>query len=167
MRPRILQMAETTMAARCSDNLGDRIVATARAWIGTPYCHQASCKHVGTDCLGLIRGVWREVVGPEPVSIGAYSADWAEATGRETLIDGIGAHFQSVPSNAAKPGDVLVFRMLQQGPARHLAILADRPLDDAEATMIHVYSGHTTCEAHLSFPWRRRLVGISRFPMPG
>ncbi len=155
------------MAVRCSDSPGTRIVAAARTWIGTPYCHQASCKCAGTDCLGLVRGVWREVVGPEPVSIGAYSADWAEARGRENLIEGIDAHFQSVPSDAARPGDVLVFRMLQQGPARHLAILADRPLDDAEATMIHVYSGHSTCEARLSFPWRRRLVGVSRFPMPG
>lgn len=33
------------------------VVAEARDWIGTPYRHQASVKHAGCDCLGLIRGV--------------------------------------------------------------------------------------------------------------
>ena len=43
-----------------------RIIAAARGWIGTPYRHQASLKGVGADCLGLVRGVWREVMGDEP-----------------------------------------------------------------------------------------------------
>jgi NlpC/P60 family putative phage cell wall peptidase len=34
---------------------------------------------VGCDCLGLIRGVWREIYGDEPEAIPAYSPDWAEA----------------------------------------------------------------------------------------
>lgn len=152
------------MAARCSDSRGARIVAAAREWIGTPYCHQASCKGVGTDCLGLIRGVWRDTVGPEPVPIGAYSADWAEVTGSEALQDGIDAHFRTVLSDAAQPGDVLVFRMLKQGPARHLAILAEGHSADPDATMVHVYSGHSTCEVLLSASWRRRLTRVSRYP---
>ncbi|MGA8997361.1 MAG: peptidase P60, partial [Pseudolabrys sp.] len=39
------------------------IVAETRRWIGTPYRHQASLIGVGCDCLGLVRGVWRAVVG--------------------------------------------------------------------------------------------------------
>ena len=57
------------------------IVAEARAWIGTPYRHQASLKGVGCDCLGLVRGVWRAVIGDEPERAPAYSRDWAEASG--------------------------------------------------------------------------------------
>ena len=45
---------------------GDRIVALARGWIGTPYLHQTSAKAAGCDCLGLLRGIWREAVGTEP-----------------------------------------------------------------------------------------------------
>ena len=56
------------------------IVAAARSWIGTPYRHQASLKGVGCDCLGLLRGVWRDVVGDEPERPPAYSRDWAEAS---------------------------------------------------------------------------------------
>lgn len=36
-----------------------QVVAEARDWIGTPYIHQASLKHVGADCIGLIIGVAR------------------------------------------------------------------------------------------------------------
>ncbi|MFL5163197.1 MAG: peptidase P60, partial [Microvirga sp.] len=42
------------------------ILAEARSWIGTPYRHQASLKGIGCDCLGLLRGVWRGVMGREP-----------------------------------------------------------------------------------------------------
>ncbi len=42
------------------------IVVTARLWIGTPYLHQASLRGIGCDCLGLLRGVWRDLYGPEP-----------------------------------------------------------------------------------------------------
>ena len=45
---------------------GAAIVGAARGWIGTPYRHQASLKGVGCDCLGLLRGVWRELKGEEP-----------------------------------------------------------------------------------------------------
>ena len=43
-----------------------RIVMIARTWAGTPYHHQASTKGVGTDCLGLVRGVYREIYRAEP-----------------------------------------------------------------------------------------------------
>ena len=36
------------------------VVAAARRWLGTPYRHQASVRGEGADCLGLVRGVWRE-----------------------------------------------------------------------------------------------------------
>ena len=55
------------------------IVAETRAWIGTPYRHQASLKGVGCDCLGLVRGVWRATIGDEPECAPPYAPDWAEA----------------------------------------------------------------------------------------
>ncbi len=62
-----------------------QIVPLARAWIGTPYLHQCSTKGAGTDCLGLLRGVWREAIGTEPEAVPAYSADWSEPSGCEDL----------------------------------------------------------------------------------
>ena len=50
-----------------------RIVAEARGWIGTPYLHQATAKGAGTDCLGLLRGVWRALMGQNPKSCRLYA----------------------------------------------------------------------------------------------
>ena len=63
------------------------VLAEARDWIGTPYQHQASAKHAGCDCLGLVRGVWRALYGAEPEEAPAYTPDWAERHGAETLMD--------------------------------------------------------------------------------
>ena len=65
-----------------------RVVALARGWIWTPYHHQASCRGVGADCLGLVRGVWRELYGFDAEPTPAYSRDWAEADGTESLLAG-------------------------------------------------------------------------------
>ena len=64
---------------------GVDVVAIARGWIGTPYVHQASAKGAGTDCLGLLRGVWRELFLAEPAVVPPYSADWSEPQRDETL----------------------------------------------------------------------------------
>lgn len=59
------------------------IVDEARAWIGTPYVHQMAVRSAGTDCLGLVRGVWRAVMGCEPEHPPAYSMDWSEPQGQD------------------------------------------------------------------------------------
>ena len=56
----------------------DAVIAAARGWLETPYHDQASLLGVGCDCLGLARGVWRELVGAEPHPIPPYSRDWAK-----------------------------------------------------------------------------------------
>ena len=56
----------------------EAIVTAARGWLGTPYHHQASVKGVGSDCLGLIRGIWRELYGPEPEAMPPYTPDWGQ-----------------------------------------------------------------------------------------
>ena len=101
----------------------DRIVAAARGWMGTPYRHQASCKGAGTDCLGLILGVWREVVGALPEDIPPYTPDWSEAGGREDLL--MAALRWLEPADTAMAGDVLLFRMRNGAVAKHLGIATE------------------------------------------
>ena len=67
--------------------IAERVVAEARGWLGTPYLHQASLCGAGTDCLGLLRGVWRAIHGKEPEPVPAYTADWAEPDHREVLFE--------------------------------------------------------------------------------
>ena len=59
----------------------EHVVRVARGWIGTPYHHQASLRGVGTDCLGLVRGVWRDLYQREAEMPPRYTRDWAEASG--------------------------------------------------------------------------------------
>ena len=150
---------------RCSDADGipqSRVVAEARRWIGTPYVHQASRLGAGADCLGLVRGVWRAVVGAEPEAPGPYSADWAEASREERLMAAAARHLVLVPPDRAEPGDVLLFRMREGGAAKHLGILTTRGL--RRGRMIHAYSGHAVTESTLTEAWVRRLAAVFRFP---
>ncbi len=142
-------------------DLGNRIVASARAWIGAPYRHQASCKDAGTDCLGLLRGVWREVLGEEPERAPAYSKDWSEPARVETLWQAAERHL--IPKELADeaPGDVLLFRMREGSVAKHLGVAGEV---DEIATFIHAYFGHAVVESPLSAPWRRRIVARFKFP---
>lgn len=140
---------------------GAQVLALAEGWLGTPYLHQASCKGAGTDCLGLLRGVWREIYGAEPRSIPAYTADWSEPEGREALFEAAADLLKPVPQGQAAPGDVLLFRMRPGAVAKHLGILART---GAEASFIHAYSGHGVVLSPFSAPWRRKVAAIFRFP---
>ena len=90
---------------------GAKVVCIAHTWLGTPYVHQASLKGVGSDCLGLVRGVWREVEGSEPQPVPSYSSTWSELDGAETLLRAAKRHFVEVEPSAAGAGDVLIFRL--------------------------------------------------------
>ena len=136
----------------------DAIVDEARRWIGTPYRHQASLMSVGTDCLGLVRGVWRTVVGEEPERPPPYTPDWAETRGGDHLMEAARRWLREVPIGAAREGDVLLFRMSLGAPAKHAAIVS------GEGRIIHAYWGRTVCETRLVPWWRRRIAGAFQFP---
>jgi len=133
------------------------IVSLARGWIGTPYRHQASLKGVGCDCLGLLRGIWRELHGAEVEDIPPYAPDWAEG-GAEHLRDGLARHLSPVARGAMAPGDVLLFRM-GQGPARHCGILAER---DGAPSLIHARQNRAVREEPFTAFWQSRLAYIFR-----
>jgi NlpC/P60 family putative phage cell wall peptidase len=134
------------------------IVALARGWLGTPYRHQASLKGVGCDCLGLVRGVYAEAYGRPAEEPPPYSRDWAEATGRETMIEAAARHLCRIELQDAQAGDVLIFRMRTGAMAKHAAIKT------SEHGMIHAVEGVPVCEVYLTPWWRRRIAAVFRFP---
>ena len=140
------------------------ITAAAQSWIGTPYRHQASLKGVGCDCLGLVRGVWRELYGAEPEAPPPYRPDWAETGGRETLLEAARRHLAEVPIGQARPGDVLLFRMSPDACLKHCAVLSAPRPGDPEPRMIHAYWGRAVVESWLGPWWRRRLAHVFSFP---
>ncbi|MEA2905564.1 MAG: hypothetical protein QOI12_2951 [Alphaproteobacteria bacterium] len=134
------------------------IVTEARSWIGTPYRHQASLKGVGCDCLGLVRGVWRALIGVEPERMPAYAPDWAEAGRHDALAEAGRRHFVEILPAHLQPGDVLLFRWRAGLAAKHAAIAT------APGLMVHAHDGAAVAEVALAPWWRRRLAFAFRFP---
>lgn len=138
------------------------VIRIARTWLGTPYHHQASLKGVGTDCLGLIRGVWRELYGEDAPVPPNYSRDWAEASGIETMLEAAHLHLLPVERDAQEPGrtqagDVLIFRVRDFAVAKHAGIAT------SALTFVHAMEGCPVSEVALSPWWRRRIAGVFRF----
>jgi NlpC/P60 family putative phage cell wall peptidase len=135
----------------------EAIIVAARGWIGTRYVHQQAARGAGCDCLGLVRGVWREVCGLEPEEVPAYTPDWSEASGEERLWRAARHWLTERPAAAALPGDVLLFRMRAGSVAKHLGIMT------GPSAFVHAYSGHGVVESALTLAWRRRVVAAFAF----
>lgn len=142
----------------CENQRRSAIVAEARRWIGTPYRHQATLRGVGCDCLGLVRGVWRAVVGAEPETPPAYTPNWAVMNSEDLLLDAALRHFTRRDSRDVLSGDVLLFRWRPEMPARHLAIAV------SDTLMVHAHEGAAVCEVTISQWWRRHLAHVFCFP---
>lgn len=133
------------------------VVAEARRWLGTPYHHQASLMGVGADCLGLVRGVYRALHGCEAEPAPAYSPDWGEASGEETLLKAARRNLVQREAGALDVGDVIVFRMRRGAVAKHAAIVS------AASTMVHAVEGIGVVEVPLAQWWKRRIAGVFSF----
>lgn len=134
-------------------------VRIARSWIGTPYRHQGAAKGVGCDCLGLVRGIWRELYGHEPETPPPYAMDWAERGGKERLYRAACRYFGPPVAKAVLgPGDLLLFRWQEGAAAKHLGILS------AADRFIHAYEAGGVVESALVPSWRRRVAWVFRWP---
>lgn len=136
----------------------DRIIAAARDWLGTPYHDQASLRGVGCDCLGLARGVWRELVGEEPFPIPPYSRDWGETGCTEVLAERARRMMIELPVADAGPGALVLFRMRPGAIAKHVGILT------APDRFIHAYERLGVIEEPLTAAWQRRVAYAFLFP---
>ena len=135
----------------------DEVVRLARQWVGTPYHHQASKRGAGADCLGLVRGVWRELYGYEAEAPPPYRRDWAEASGRETMLEAASRHLR---------------RSRRPKPRRRRARLPPAPRHSRQARCDPDRRGNddarhgrgAAAEVALSPWWRRRIAGVFAFP---
>jgi len=141
-----------------------RVVKSARSWVGTPYHDQASVKGVGCDCLGLLRGVWREVIGPEPMQVPPYSRDWGEAGPVEVLAEAAREAMIEIAPADASTGDVVLFRMHTRAIAKHVGILTNGRQNIHR--FIHAYERTGVVEEPLTEAWARRIAFAFRFPVP-
>lgn len=139
-------------------SLNEQVVSEALSWIGTPFHHQASVKGVGADCLGLVRGVWRQLNGHEPFSIPAYTQTWDEVEKSEVLWSGLAKTLVSDPEIKTCAGHVLLFRMRLNSVARHVGISSK-----SGRCFVHSYHGQGVVESALTQSWQRRIVASFSF----
>jgi NlpC/P60 family putative phage cell wall peptidase len=138
----------------------EQVIAAARGWLGTPYHDQASVRGVGCDCLGLVRGVWRALHGPEPLPIPHYSRDWGETSTREHLAEAARSMMIEAPTSGIGPGALLLFRMRAGAVAKHCGIVS------APDRFIHAYERSGVVEVPLDAGWRRRTAFVFLYPDP-
>lgn len=134
------------------------ILAAAAGWLGTPYVHQASAKGAGCDCLGLIRGVWRELYRTEPETPPPYTPCWNERSKDEPLLSAARRNLVEKDARKIEVGDVIIFRVSTNGPAKHCGIAS------SPNAFIHAYAGRAVVETWMNRWWRERIAGAFEFP---
>lgn len=135
----------------------EEVVVAARRWLGTPYRHQASALGAGCDCLGLLRGVWRDLYGAEPLAMPPYRADWRDQTSAHALQDAA-RKFLRAKTGAAAAGDVVLFRINRNLAPKHCGIML------SETEFIHAQEGLGVVTANMTDSWARRVAGLFLFP---
>lgn len=138
------------------------VIIVARTWVKTPWQHQARCKGVGTDCIGLIGGVGLECGLPEAKS-------WVEdqslkgyglTPDPDMLIAACDKYLVRVEDmTTVQLADILVMR-IKRAP-QHFAFVSE--LDPMY--MVHAYASvPAVAENRVDVVWRSRILRIYRFP---
>lgn len=136
----------------------NRIVAVTRSWIGTSYHHQASVKRAGCDCLGLLMGVFAEVVKAPMDKPPPYSKTWADVASSDILIDACRKHLVEIDKGSIDEGDVLIFRLSRNYAAKHAGIMT------GIRSMVHAQEGIGVHETTLGPWWFKRIAASFQFP---
>jgi NlpC/P60 family putative phage cell wall peptidase len=127
------------------------VIAEAKEWIDTPFHHQASVKGVGTDCGGLVRGVYNRLGVETPNCPVDYARTPSNDRLRQIILN------YAVRTSTPKPGDIILFVLLKE--PQHVGILTDRN------TVIHAYEpNRKVIEHRLDDKWKRRIESYYTYP---
>jgi NlpC/P60 family putative phage cell wall peptidase len=136
------------------------VLAVAESWLGTPYVDQASLKGVGCDCLGLLRGIWRDLYDlEEPQAVPPYNRLWGERRGDDLLLNSVRKYLvECNPMTYRTSGRVIVFRMFPNADCKHVGITGYNDM------FIHAYEGRGVVYQALSAFWIKRIAAVAAFP---
>ena len=130
-------------------------IAEARRWIGRPVA-PVGAQAQGVNCLGLFVAIARDVGGLERLV--AVAEPWcghAKPPSAGALLRGMKAHLWLLDRKAARPGDILIFRV--GGEPQHLALITEPGI------VLHADAGKGRVVEHRIKPgWR--IAGAFRIP---
>ncbi len=135
---------------------GEQVVEAARAYLGTPYHHDARLKGVGVDCSGLVIGAMNDL-GVPVEDVRGYGRDgdgFAEMERRVRVF----ARKVRTP----RAGDILLFRARMM--LNHCGFCTGET--PGGVGLIHAYSAPSVgavVEHPMDDSWERRLVGVYRY----
>lgn len=116
----------------------ERILAAARAWLGTPFHHAARIKGVGVDCLHFVVAVYQEVgLLPAGIPLEDYPRDWHLHQGEERYLKGVMNHADL--TDDPQPGDIALFKFGRC--VSHAALVVEWP------RVIHSLAPHGVMES--------------------
>jgi NlpC/P60 family putative phage cell wall peptidase len=102
----------------------EQIVAEARTWLGTRWQHQAYCKGVATDCIGLVGGIALELgmQGAREWADDPALHNYGRTPDPKVLLDGCDRLLVRIPLHTAGLGDILVMAFASE--PQHFAIVS-------------------------------------------
>jgi cell wall-associated NlpC family hydrolase len=134
----------------------NKLVLTAREWLGTPWMHKQAVKGIGVDCINFLY-----IVG---LNAGLDLKPIPEQYGRIAVGDDItnylDRHFIKRDDLTVEQGDILLFKF--SGYNNHVAIAT------SSNTMIHASANHKKVVEHaIDGIWIRMLKGVWRVGISG
>ncbi|MFA4994212.1 MAG: NlpC/P60 family protein [Bdellovibrionales bacterium] len=131
-------------------DVSTRMIAAARACLGTPFHHQGRAPGIGLDCIGLV------IVALKATDFPVHDrTDYARRPDGKSLIAALNEHGAKLVDEI-QAGDILLFRYDRQ--PQHVALAS------SAETMIHSFApAGKVVETSIGDYWKRRLTGIYRF----
>lgn len=131
-----------------------KIIEKAREYLGTPFIHQARCKGVGVDCIGLIVGVGKELnlFDYDHVVYPRYSDGIL-------LMEHMRNVFVEIPIEDRQPGDVVIYWVNRNTKhPQHVGIITDMGI-------LHTYDRvKKVVETHSHKNWEEKIVFAFQWP---
>jgi NlpC/P60 family putative phage cell wall peptidase len=132
-----------------------QVVAEARTWLGTRWHHQAAAKGIGSDCIGLVAGVARElgIIGGAEFQSDPAIRGYGREPDPKMLLSACARYLEPVHLPEIQLGDILVLRF--ETEPQHFALVSQRGPD----YMIHAFAqARRIVENRIDAVWRSRIV---------
>lgn len=141
------------------------VIDKARTFLGTPWQHQARCKGVAVDCIGLLVGAFTEAGykiedvtdygrNPNPRRFLGHLARYFDRIGSSS--DSCSVNYDRNAWDSATPGDVLVFSFVGTNLPQHVGICTG-------SGFVHTFQGAGKVSEHaMNSEWLRSLHSVWR-----
>jgi cell wall-associated NlpC family hydrolase len=127
----------------------NKLVLSAREWLGTAWMHRQCVKGIGVDCVNFLYAVGIDAgldLSPIPDGYGRVAVG-------DDITDYLSRHFVKKDDLSIEEGNILLFKF--SGYNNHVAIAT------SANTMIHASASHKKVIEHsIDGKWQRILKGV-------